>query len=321
MKILIAGHDLKFIKFYIDYLNGTDHEVRIDKWENHVGHNVQVSYELLNWADIIFCEWGLGNTIFYSQNKRENQKLIVRMHRQELETSYLSQANFEKIDKFITVSPYIYEEFCRTFNIPRSKMYLIYNNVNLNKFQKLNDNDRQFKIGMVGYLPKLKRLDIALDIFKELYAKDNRYTLHFKGKRPEELRWLWRIDEEREYYEEQFQRIDNAIWKNNVIFEPFGDVVEFYNDMEFILSVSDVESFHLAAAEGMACGAVPIISNWEGAETIYYKKFIVKNLERVSDYITHVRKNKEIYNGNIIENIKSFDEETIIKEMNKVLFS
>lgn len=321
MKILIAGHDLKFINFYIDYLNEKGHEVRIDKWENHVGHNVQVSYELLNWADIILCEWGLGNTIFYSQHKRKNQKLIVRMHRQELETTYLSQANFEKIDKFITVSPYIYEEFCRSFNIARSKMHLIYNNVNLNKFRKINNSNREFKIGMVGYLPKLKRLDIALNIFSDLYERDNRYTLHFKGKKPEELRWLWRIDEEREFYEEQFQRIDNAIWKDNVFFEPFGDVVEFYNNMEFVLSVSDVESFHLAAAEGMACGAVPIISNWEGSETIYNKKFIVENLETVSEYINDVRKNKEIYNESIMENIKIFDEKIIINEMNKVLFS
>lgn len=321
MKILIVGHDLKFINFYIDYLNKKKHEVRIDKWENHVSHNVKVSYELLNWADIILCEWGLGNILFYSKNKRDNQKLIVRMHRQELETSYLSQANFDKIDNFVTVSPYIYEEFCRAFNIPRSKMHLIYNNVNLKKFHNKNNNSRKYKIGMVGYLPKLKRLDLALDVFANLYQKNNRYTLHFKGKRPEELRWLWRIDEEREFYEKQFERIENASWRDNVIFEPFGDVVEFYNKMEFILSISDVESFHLAAAEGIACGAVPIISNWEGSGTIYNTKFIVENLETVPDYISNVRNHKAIYNECMIENIKFFDEKAIINEMDKILFT
>src|SRR5699024_4492557 len=95
VKVLVAGHDLKFIQFYIKHLTKSGHEVKIDKWENHLGHNLEQSFELLNWAEIIFCEWGLGNSIFYSQNKRVNQKLIVRLHRQELETSYLSESKIE----------------------------------------------------------------------------------------------------------------------------------------------------------------------------------------------------------------------------------
>src|SRR5699024_11132947 len=116
----------------------------------------------------VFCEWGLGNTIFYSQNKRENQHLVVRLHRQELETSYLTQADIEAVDLFITVSPFIYEEFSRTFNLPRKKMRLIYNNVDLGQFTNHNHKNRKFHMGMVGYLPKLKRMDLALDIFEEL---------------------------------------------------------------------------------------------------------------------------------------------------------
>lgn len=319
MNILVAGHDLKFIKFYVDYLDKSDHEVKIDQWENHVAHDIKKSFSLLEWADIIFCEWGLGNTIFYSKNKRENQKLIVRLHRQELETSYLSQAKIDKIDSFIAVSPYIYEEFSRTFNLPREKMYLVYNNVDLRKLNDQNIPDRKHHIGMVGYLPKLKRMDLALDIFEELYNKDNRYVLHFKGKKPEELRWLMRIDEEREYYESQFRRIEESIWKNNVIFEPFGDVVDFYNRMEFILSVSDVESFHLAVAEGMACGAVPIINNWEGSYTIYPSEFIVNNLKSVNEYVENIRfRSKEIKNT-MLNQVNYFDQIKIINNLDKIL--
>lgn len=319
MKILIAGHDLKFIKFYIDHLKVSKHEVKIDKWENHVAHNIQNSYELLNWADIIFCEWGLGNTIFYSQNKRENQRLVVRLHRQELETSYLTQADIEAIDLFITVSPFIYEEFSRTFNLPRKKMRLIYNNVDLNQFTNHNLNNREFHIGMVGYLPKLKRMDLALDIFENLYNEDNRYILHFKGKKPQELKWLWRIDEERDFYDEQFKRIESAEWRNNVVFEEFGDVVGFYNRMEFIFSLSDVESFHLAAAEGMACGAIPIITNWEGSETIYSNKFIIGNYDQALEYINYVRNNKSMFNKLLQKNIEKFSEIESIKSINNTL--
>ncbi|QQD85673.1 glycosyltransferase family 4 protein [Jeotgalicoccus sp. ATCC 8456] len=321
MKILIAGHDLKFIQFYIDYLENTEHEVKLDVWENHVAHNVKDSYEYLEWADIIFCEWGLGNTIFYSQNKKENQKLIVRLHRQELETTYLTQAKIDQIDSFIAVSPYIYEEFSRVFQLPREKMHLIYNNVDLDKFKNLNLSGREYNLGMVGYLPKLKRMDLALDIFENLYEQDNRYHLHFKGKRPEELRWLMRIDEEREYYEAQFKRINKAKWKDNVIFESYGDVVEFYNQMEFILSISDVESFHLAAAEGIATGAIPIITNWEGSESIYSADFIIEDLTEVEGYITKMRAKKEEIDQRLSSEKSKFDQSNAIMELDEIIFA
>lgn len=319
MKVLIAGHDLKFIKFYVDHLESSSHEVKIDQWENHVVHNLKESFELLDWADIIFCEWGLGNTIFYSKNKRPHQRLIVRLHRQELETSYLTQAKHDNIDAFITVSPYIFEEFSRTFNLPREKMHLIYNNIDLEKFKNKKFKDRKFHLGMVGYLPKLKRMDLALDVFEKLYKEDSRYMIHFKGKRPEELRWLWRIDNEKEFYKEQFQRIEDAEWKDNVIFEPFGDVVDFYNRMEFILSVSDVESFHLAVAEGMASGAVPIITNWEGSDSIYSTDFIVNNITAIPKKIISVNNNNNHFYKLINKDIKKFDQKLIIKELNSIV--
>lgn len=321
MNILIAGHDLKFIKFYVDYLDKSEHEVKIDQWDNHIAHNIKESYNLLEWADIIFCEWGLGNTIFYSKNKRENQKLIVRLHRQELETSYLTQARIDKIDSFIAVSPYIYEEFSRTFQLPREKINLVYNNVDLKKFYNRENPNREFHIGMVGYLPKLKRMDLALDIFEELYNTDDRYVLHFKGKKPEELRWLMRIDEEREFYENQFKRLEEAEWKDNVIFEPFGDVVEFYNKMEFILSVSEVESFHLAVAEGMACGAIPVITNWEGSRTIYSSDFIINDISEVQNYISTMRERKVEIDYKLTEDVKQFDKNRILNELNEIVFN
>ncbi len=41
-----------------------------------------------------------------------------------------------------------------------------------------------------------------------------------------------------------------------------------------MLSTSDDESFHVAAAEGMASRAVPVVRNWPGAHTIYRRRWI-----------------------------------------------
>jgi hypothetical protein len=45
------------------------------------------------------------------------------------------------------------------------------------------------------------------------------------------------------------------------------------------VSMSDIESFHLAAEEGMASGAVPLIRRWPGASEIYGKEWIHASVE------------------------------------------
>ncbi len=74
--ILFAGHDLKFaqplIKFFQESSNFL---VKIDKWEGHNIHNEQQSFDCLEWADIIICEWGLGNAVWYSNHKKKSSKI------------------------------------------------------------------------------------------------------------------------------------------------------------------------------------------------------------------------------------------------------
>ena len=121
-KIVFAGHDLKFAKLIMDYLDNTGmFEIRKDEWNGHNAHDEQQSKECLEWAEIIVCEWGLGNAVWYSHRKLPHQKLIVRMHLQEVDTIYPQQFNIENIDAFIAISPYIYEEFYRVFKLPRTQ--------------------------------------------------------------------------------------------------------------------------------------------------------------------------------------------------------
>lgn len=128
-----------------------------------------------------------------------------------------------------------------------------------------------FHLGMLGDVPQSKRLDRALDVFEKLYSKDKRYKLFIKGKRPEEFRWMRspQKTDEMAYYQRQYQRIKDNSWADNVIFEGFGPIDQWFQKIGWILSVSDHESFHLAVAEGMASGAKPAILHWPGCEYIY----------------------------------------------------
>lgn len=286
-KLLFAGHDLKFAKFLIDHYSKEDiYEVKIDKWQGHNIHNENKSRELLEWADIIFCEWGLGNAVWYSENKRVHQKLIVRMHLQERDTEYPKNFNYDNIDKIITISPYIYEEMYRIFKLPRDKMIMIYNNVNTCLFDKAKEGDYKHNLAIVGILPKRKRLDLAIDIIEKLIEKDKKYKLFIKGKHPNDIAWIKNKEEEKIYYDEIFNRIENNKLKDNIIFEEYTDNMgEWFTKIGFTLSTSDFESFHLAPMEGMASGAYPIIFNWDGCSTIYKEEWIVNSVDEAVNKI------------------------------------
>ena len=145
----------------------------------------------------------------------------------------------------------------------------------------------EFNLGLIGDVPRLKRLDRALDIFEKLFEVDSRYKLFIKGKRPEDYPWMHSKSKESEllYYKQQYDRIDKNNWGANVSFEGFGPIEEWLKKIGWILSTSEQESFHLAVAEGMTSGAKPVIMGWQGSEFIYPQDYIFKSLDEAVNFI------------------------------------
>ena len=284
-RILINGYDLKFIKPLVPILK-EKFEVEIDEWQGHDKHDEEKSKKLLQWADVIFCEWLLGNAVWYSHNKLKHQLLFVRMHRFELFEKYGELVNVTNVDGFIAVGLYYYEMFMEKFQIPREKMNLIPNYVDIDRFRRNKEStDFKYNLALIGALPSRKRIDLAVKVLDRLLEYDPKYKLHIIGSRPEEIQWLWKKDEERNYYEQVYKKIsDSPKLKDAVIFTGWQDTSEYLRKIGFVLSVSDdekPESFHLAPAEGMASGAVGLLLKWPGVEYIYPSEFTVENIEEL----------------------------------------
>ncbi|RDW20583.1 glycosyltransferase family 4 protein [Oceanobacillus chungangensis] len=319
--ILFAGHDFKFLKEYIDFCKTNHLHVLIDEWGSHNVHDIERSRQLMQEADIIFCEWGLGNTVFYSNHKLPGQRLYIRVHRQELETNYLHDVNFENVTNVIAISPYIFEEFNRLKKIPRDKLILIQNMVDVEKYQQPKKENIKYNIGIMGILPKLKRFDRAVRIFEKLWEKDKRYKLFIKGKLPEDLPWLKNRKAEMNYFTKVFDKINDAPWKDNLIFDGHGDnVAEWLTHVNFMLSTSEIESFHLAPMEGMASGATPIVFNWPGSDTIYPKEFIVNEIDEAVELILKLTDEDDTEKcKNFLPIVEKYDKSNIIERLNELI--
>jgi glycosyltransferase involved in cell wall biosynthesis len=316
-KILFAGHDFKFLSLIIDrFEKNPKFDVRLDTWSGHNNHDETKSKECLDWADIIICEWGLGNAVWYSKNKLPHQKLFVRMHLQERDLPYISEFNMDNIDKIIAITPYMREVFNKNCGVPLEKMVMIYNYIDTTRLDLPKYENARFNIGLMGILPKRKRLDLAIDIIEKLYEKDQRYRLYIKGHMPQNMKWLWGRKDERLYYIEQFERIKQSKAKDNIIFEDFSpDIENWFRKIGFMLSTSDFEGSHQAPMEGASTGAYPVVRNWAGSDTVYPKEVIFDEVDDMVNFIL----NPSVDISYIKKFTKQFDIDVIYNQFERLI--
>lgn len=289
-RVLVAGHDLKFFTLLQKKLEATGQfEFLIDQWRGHDSHNEAQSQALLELADVIFCEWCLGNLKWYSHHKKPHQRLVARFHAQEARVPYMSEAKWDAIDHVTFVSDHTRRKALDVFlDFPSGKTSVVPNLLDESKFTpKKKTGESRYTLGILGVTPKSKRLDRAIDLLESLLKEDERYCLRVKGKHPLDYKWLLNREEELTYYQEIFHRINsNPTLRHNVIFDPPGDDVnEWFSMIGFILSPSDFESFHLAIGEGIMTGTTPIIWDWEGAAEIWGKQWVVHSCEQAKEIV------------------------------------
>ncbi|SCX11236.1 hypothetical protein SAMN05216379_1073 [Nitrosomonas eutropha] len=309
--ILIAGHDLRFVQPFIGYFSQY-FEVLIDQWSATNKHDPSKSTTLLNKADLIWCEWCCGNAVWYSNNVTARQKLVVRLHKFEINTTYPSQVDWSKVQAMIFIS-----DGMRTYANKKHridcKQYLLFNGFDVDAVEHAYTGIRdKHAIALLGYVPYIKRLDRGIDFFEKAWSRDKQCTFHIKGKAAQELQWVWQ--KEQSFFEEQYERlrsIQNLGAK--ISQEPYDDSVHrWLGQKGFILSASDIEGSHQAVAEGMACGTIPLIfGEWVDryqARFIYPSELCFKNEDAALEYMFYLLGNATEYDK-ISQRVKEFAHE------------
>ena len=194
----------------------------------------------------------------------------------------------QAVDQVIAVSP-LYQEIIRRElpNVPADRVVKIPNFADASIFDRSKIAGSHLHLGMIGGVPKLKRLDLALDILEEARRHDDRFCLFVKSRLPWELEWVWKRADERRYFRGVLRRIQTSpILQGAVVFDPFGpNVANWLRKIGTVLSTSDVESFQVGLLEGMMSAAAGIILPWEGANCIFGDEFVVSGVQRASQRV------------------------------------
>lgn len=284
-RILFAGHDYKFIDPFISRLKKVGHPVRRDAWDWGKPLNEKRSAEYRDWADIIFCEWGLANAVWHANNAVPGKKIYVRMHLQEVNARarrFGAELQIDNIEKVIFVQEQDRQEALRLWGWPEDKTVLVPNFVLSDEFRLADHAEREeIAIGMVGIIPQRKRFDRAVDVLHRLISQGHDAKLYIKGPRPETVEYMHAPGRsvELEYYKDVYRIIDaNSKLKNAIEFEAWGnDVAIWYRKIDHILSCSDFESFHYAIADGVLSGCQPVVWPWSGSDSAYSADWIVSD--------------------------------------------
>lgn len=294
-RVVVASHDLKFMGELMDYL--TRHpgfEIKQDKWTSLHAHDEIESQKLAKWADVVFCEWAGPALRWYSQNKKPESRLISRLHRFELDGPWLQEVEWENVDALIFVSELYRRMGLEQLPIPSERTHVIPNTIDSSDFDRPKFGNAQFTLGFVGMVPVHKRPDRALDLLEALLKKDDRYTLRFKGRMPWDYPYIWKDPVQRSFYAEFFSRIAaNQRLKAHIAFDGFSaDIASWNRGIGFILSPSEVESFHMAPAEGMSSRGIPIFWSRPGVGEIFGEEFASHSFESSIELILSARDNK-----------------------------
>lgn len=310
LRVAVASHDLKFFTRIADHLDGLPHvTLRRDDWPSLAEHDEQLSREIVAWADVIICEWAGPNAVWYSRHKRTDQRLIVRLHRFELEAGWLSDIDIHAVDQVVCVSPFYARLTAEKTGWPTDRIVVVPNWVDIEQFDRPKLPGAEFTLGMIGISPHRKRPDLGVEVLSRLRRLDQRFTLAMKSKLPWDYWWIWRKPEERLATEELMDRLrDDPTVHGAVSFDGFGaDVAAWLRRVGWVLSTSEDESFHLAPAEGMASGAVPSILPWPGADTIYSPQWIHTDVNTMSDVILET-----VHSGSWIERSRDAQREVAV---------
>ena len=223
----------------------------------------------MKWADICWFEWCDELVIYGSKLDIANQtKIICRLHSYEAFTDYISQVNWDSIDKVIFVAEHIRNNVLNKINLDLSKTEVIYNGIDTNKY-KFIERTSGFNIAYVGYINYKKGPMLLLHTFKAIYDQDKRYKLHIAGSFQDERYSL--------YFEEKIK--DMGLENNVICYGWQDDIASWLEDKNYIICTSVLEGNPVGLMEAMSRGIKPLIHSFVGAKELYPKKFIWDTIE------------------------------------------
>lgn len=189
----------------------------------------------------------------------EHIKIISGVHSDD-DVMLTRKITYKKyFNYFLCVSSKLALKMFNEYNIPKDKIFHKPNFVEFDfKFQKEHNSNDLIRLGYAGRLEKYaKRADKIVDLIKVLERENIIYKLEIAGLG--------------EYFEILKKFINSKGLQDKIFLRGFlakDDMINFWRRQDIVISLSDFEGMSLSMLEGMAEGAVPVVTNVSGVSDI-----------------------------------------------------
>lgn len=279
LRVLIAGHDLKFMRAIKHRLQESYH-VEVDRWNGLNEHDENESLALLEWADFVWVEWLLGASVWYSKHIRDDQRMVVRAHSSEVAADYGLQINQEKVSAVISIAPHVMGDLSDRFDIPREKFWLIPNALNTDSYI-LGEytHERLNKVAIVDAVPSLEGLEKYLELIASLRLEFPKLELHVYGKELSDSApgrdSTGKANEATDFqqYINQQGLEDRVIWHEGI------DAKPALSEVAVVIPMSNSEVGQVVMAEAFFSGALGLSLGWRGFEQGFPRDWVFSDIE------------------------------------------
>ncbi|MEM2614970.1 MAG: glycosyltransferase family 4 protein, partial [Nitrososphaerota archaeon] len=132
----------------------------------------------------------------------------------------------------------------RSYGIAREKIFITGNGIEIEKYEY--SEKKQQVIAVLGRLVSYKRVDMAIEIFKQVKKRVPDVRLIIVGDGPDRKRLM------------KLAKDEDIEFKG---FVPEGEKIKILQRAKILLSCSEFEGFGIAPIEALACGAYPVVSD------------------------------------------------------------
>lgn len=226
--------------------------------------------ELMSKVDIVFVEW-VGYHLKEVCELPKIKPIVVRGHFSDLNGSSVNSINWKKVNLMIFTNKFLMDDFFKRHPQIKVKSRVIRLGVDLDFFT-LRPAIYDHAIGFVGFIKPIKDPIPVIDMVGNM----NGWRLLMKATPSYDKTLL-------NAFSSRIVKYNNILWIKDWINNK--DMVQFYHNIDVLVSNSREEGQGVAILESMACGVYALIRNWEHASELYPKELLFNTIEECRDKI------------------------------------
>lgn len=241
-------------------------------------------------VDSAFIDWADRGALLALMHVPEGVRVTLRIHSMDALSPWVHLIDWSVVDHLVLVSDHLRDVVVRLLGdrLDGTETHVVPNTVDLSRIPLTKSTGHLRRLLMVGWAPRVKDVEWALDVLDALRDTDPRWRLTLVGP---DAGSRTAVRSSREHAKRVRERLTTRTDGAVDIVPETTDLAPYWSASGFALNTSRRESFGLALVETVAARAVPVVRNWpifapvHGARRMFPREWVVDTVDEAAERI------------------------------------